>query len=173
VFTECVRQCSSGLDLLVHAVEHGLERRVLHALAKNVERLHQRHAGLEQRRELLVVDEEFLVPDLALASAEAAESWNPASPLKREDVQAFLFQLPSQSGFTLGDVDAFDDLTASGGKPTAEFHRKSLVGRALASRPIAGGDPADYNRFRRISPCSQGFRPSEGAASRVRTASCR
>ena len=49
----------AGSHFLVDVVERDLERRVRHALAQNVERLHERQAGLEQRRQLLVEDEEL------------------------------------------------------------------------------------------------------------------
>ena len=53
---ERLRQRAAPPHPLVHVVQHGLEERVRDPLPQDVERLHERHAGLEQRRQLLVED---------------------------------------------------------------------------------------------------------------------
>ena len=53
----------------MNAVEHRLERGVRDPGAQDVERLDQRHAGLEQRGQLLVEDQKLLMSDLALLLA--------------------------------------------------------------------------------------------------------
>ena len=69
VFGERIRKRRPALTPLVDRVQHRFERHVRHALAEDVERLDQRHAGLEQRRQLLVENEKLLPADTAAASA--------------------------------------------------------------------------------------------------------
>jgi hypothetical protein len=76
----------------VNAVENGLERRVLHSLAEDVQRLGQWHAGLEQRGELLVEDDEFLAAD-APAAGRGRPAGDPASGLKGEYEEALLLEI--------------------------------------------------------------------------------
>ena len=62
---ECVRQRRAASHLLVNIVEHGLEHRVTEARPEDVEGLDQRHARLQQGRQLLVEDQELVALDLA------------------------------------------------------------------------------------------------------------
>ena len=80
---------------------------------QQVERLDQRHAGLEQRRQLLVEDQELAGGDPRRAAAAAAtERRAIRARWMREDEQALLLELVPQPRFAVGDVDAFDDLAA-------------------------------------------------------------
>jgi hypothetical protein len=56
---ECLGQRAPRPDPAVHVVEHDLEERVRDALAEDVQGLDERHAGLEQRGQLLIEDQEL------------------------------------------------------------------------------------------------------------------
>ena len=94
---------------------------------QQVERLHQRHAGLEQRRQLLVEDQELAGGDALALRQPQRDAGDGALGLQREDEQPLLLELVAQPGFALGDVDAFDDLAAGRREPAAEFHRSERV----------------------------------------------
>jgi hypothetical protein len=64
---ERIRERRAAAHLLVHVVEHGLEDGIRQALAQDVERLHEWHAGLEQRGEFLVEDQELVTANLPAA----------------------------------------------------------------------------------------------------------
>ena len=84
-----VRQRRARSHLLVHVVEHRTERRRLDAPLQQIERLHERHAGLEQRRQLLVEDEELARRNPPLLRQAEATAGNRALRLEREDVEPF------------------------------------------------------------------------------------
>src|SRR5689334_8737757 len=94
---ERLREGGSSLDPLVDPIEHGLEGRVRDALAQNVERLDERHARLEQRRQLLVEHQEFPPRDPAAATPAKRQPWKRSAGLERKDVQPFLFQLAPEA----------------------------------------------------------------------------
>src|SRR4029079_15634968 len=92
-------------------------------LAQDVERLHQGHSGLEQRRELLIKDQELARRNsVATRKLEGTEG-RPSRPLNAADVQALLFEFAPEARFVFGDVDPFDDLPAGCTEPAAELHR--------------------------------------------------
>ena len=116
-----IRQGRARAHLLVDVVQDGLEDGVGEADPQDVQRLHQRHAGLEQRGELLVEDQELVTADPRAPPAEREAA--PPPPLaERKDVQPFLLELAPQGGFALGDVDTLDDLARRGTEPAAVFH---------------------------------------------------
>ena len=55
-----VRQGGSGAHFFVHIIEDGFEDRIGQPRSQDVERLHQWHACLEQRRQLLVEHQELV-----------------------------------------------------------------------------------------------------------------
>ena len=118
---ERVGKRRSRPDLLVHVVEDGLEHRIGEANPQDVERLHERHAGLEQRRQFLIEDQELVPRDLRPPAAER-EPAQAAPGAQREHVQPLVLQLVPEVGFALGDVHALDDLAAGRGQPAPEFH---------------------------------------------------
>ena len=130
-----VGQRRAAAHLFVHIIQHRFEHRVGHARAQDVERLHERHAGLEQRGQLLVEHQELVARDLAaLTEGKAAE----AEPRpQRKDVQSFVLELPAKGGFALGDVNALDDLARRGAESAAEFHPKRLIHRELYDFRVA------------------------------------
>ena len=69
---ERVRQRRARSHLLVHVVEHRRNTGDVDAPLQEVERLDQRHAGLEQRGQFLVEDEELAGVDRAAAAAAGA-----------------------------------------------------------------------------------------------------
>ena len=92
---------------------------------QQIYRLHQRHSGLEQRREFLVEDEKFVMGDLSALRKEAAAGER-GSLSERKDVQPLRFEVVAQARFVLGRVGSFDDLPRGGHQPTAKFHPKWL-----------------------------------------------
>jgi hypothetical protein len=78
--------------------------------AQQVERLHERHAGLEQRGELLVELQELAGRQCTAARELHRPARDAPARAQREDVQATLFEVVPQPGFALGRVHAFDDL---------------------------------------------------------------
>ena len=121
-----VGQRRAGAHFFVHIVQDGFEHRVRQARAQNVERLHERHAGLEQRRQLLVEHEELVPGDFRapLTERNAAEA-EAAARAQRENVQAFLLELAAKVRFALRDVDPLDDLAGHGAESAAKFHLKA------------------------------------------------
>ena len=82
-------------------------------LPQDVERLDQRHAGLEQRRQLLVEDQELAGRDTARrVGSRSRPNAAPAGPLNAEDVEALFLELLPEPRLGVGGVDAFDDLAA-------------------------------------------------------------
>ena len=63
VLSKRIRQRRAAPDPVVDAVQNRLEGRIRDPLAKDIERLDQRHPGLEQRCQLLVEDQELLPLD--------------------------------------------------------------------------------------------------------------
>src|SRR5690242_8839521 len=118
-----IRQRRAGAHLLVNVVEHRLEHRIVQARSKNIERLHERHAGFEQRRQFLVEDKEFVAGYLAALAADG-EAGKAEPRLECKDVQALVLELAPEGGFALGDVDALDNLTRRRPEPATEFHLK-------------------------------------------------
>src|SRR5204863_4162535 len=117
---------------LVNFVEYRFEGRVRDAPTQDIERLHQWHARLQQCRQFLVENEEFLPADAAAPAARDAEYRQHAAALQREDEQTFVLELAAQMRFAVGDVNAFDDFAAGGAEPTTEFHsvRDKMAGQA-------------------------------------------
>ena len=142
---EGVGQRRARLHPLVHVVEDGLEERIGDAAAQQVERLHERHARLEQRRQLLVEDEELARADAPAPRQPEREPAEAPLRLEREDVQALLLELVAQARLAVGDVDALDDLAGRGDEPAAEFHRKILSDsddyRTIANPRIISSSP--------------------------------
>ena len=123
---ERLRQRAARPHALVHVVEHDLEDRVGDALAQDVERLHERHARLEQRRQLLVEDEELAAGDLAPVRQRRqvdARQRAASGLLDREDEKSLLLELAAQTRLAIGDVDAFDDLAARRPEPAPVLHQ--------------------------------------------------
>ena len=116
---ERVRQRRAAAYLFVHIIQYRLQDRVAQARAQNVQRLHQRHAGLEQRGQFLVEHQEFVSRDLSALAEREVEA---QARLQRKDVQSFVLQLAPEGGFALGHVNALDDLTGRGAEAAAEFH---------------------------------------------------
>ena len=119
VGAEGVGQRRAAAHLLVHVVEHRLEDRVGQALAQDVERLHQRHAGLEQRRQLLVEDQELVPLDGAPPQRQPRHR---APRGQRQDVESLVLELATQGSLARRNVDALDDLPSRGAQPAAELH---------------------------------------------------
>ena len=64
--------------------------------------------------------------------------------LEREDEQPLLLELVAQTGFAVGDVDAFDDLAVGRREPAAKFHRNCqlIVSNLSARSPLERLDRA-------------------------------
>ena len=107
---------------LVDIVQHALEERVRHPLPENVEGLHQRHAGLEQGRQLLVEDEELPGRNARAPRHLQGAERHVAGALDGQHVQPFFLEFVPQPRFALRGVDAFDDLPPGGAEPAAELH---------------------------------------------------
>jgi hypothetical protein len=121
---------NAGSHPLVHVVEHAAEGRRRHAALQQVERLYERHAGLQQRRELLVEHQKLTrVDPLALRQLQR-DAADRVPRLKRQDEQPLLLELVPQTGFVVGDVDAFHDFAVGRCEPAAEFH--SAVNASVA-----------------------------------------
>ena len=143
---------------LVDVVQHRLEERVRNPAAQDVERLDERHAGLEQRRELLIEDEEL--PGRhprARRQRDPAERGAPG-PLNAEDVKPLFLELLPEPRLGVGGVDALDDLAAGSAQPAAELHPLRPCPRRTAQalvtvdiiglRQSANYIPADFSRAR-------------------------
>ena len=119
---ERIRQRGARAHPLVDVVEHAAEHRRLDPAPQQVERLHERHAGLEQRRQLLVEHEELAGRDPPRSAEPQRHAGHRAFRLQRQDVEALLLEVVAQPGFAVGRVDALDDLTARGREPAPELH---------------------------------------------------
>ncbi|HET9271980.1 MAG TPA: hypothetical protein VFO31_27565 [Vicinamibacterales bacterium] len=75
----------------------------------------------------MVEDQKFLRADLALALALERKPGQTRPALQGEDEKALFLEFPAQTGFTVGDIDAFDDLAAWRAEPTPEFHDDSFA----------------------------------------------
>ena len=131
-----VGEGDAGADLLVDVVEGALEGRVGNLLAQDVERLRQRHAGLQQRRQLLVEEQQLLArhaPAAERRQRRQARQRQPSLRPRREDEVALPLELTPQPGLVVGDVDALDDLPVLGSEAALELH---------AIRQRAGPDAA-------------------------------
>ena len=115
-----VRERRSTANLFVDGVEDGFEEGVREARPQDIERLHQGHAGLQQRRQFLVEYEEFVTGNLAPAAERQTRPGEPG--LQGEDVETFALELSAKRSLALGDVHALNDFTRRGGKAAAELH---------------------------------------------------
>ena len=106
----------------VDVVQHGFEDRVVDSFPQDFERLDQRHARLQQRRELLVEHEELAGRYPAPAREAEVGQAEGSRALNGEDIQPFLLELPAKPRFVVGDVNAFDDVAARGAEPAAKLH---------------------------------------------------
>ena len=112
----------------------GLEHGIGQTAAQQVERLHQGHAGLEQRRQLLIELEEVALTDRPTPPERRRQAaQEPAGP-ERQDEQAPLLEIAAQMRLALGGMDGLDDLAPWRAELTAEFHRKRLSRKTLAAR---------------------------------------
>ncbi len=118
---EGIRERRAAAHLLVDIIEHRLEDRIREPHAENIEGLDQRHAGLEQRRQLLVEHQKLVAGNL-VAPPLQAKAAEPATRSERQDVQPFVFQLAAKRDFALGDVDALDDFARRGAEAAAKLH---------------------------------------------------
>jgi hypothetical protein len=122
---EGVRERGARAHPIVDIVEHDLEHRVRDPLPEDVERLHERHPRLEQRREFLVEDEKLAAGNLATPRQGRQMHTRECAPtrlLDREDVQPLLLEFAAEPRLVIGDVHAFDDLSARCPEPAAIFH---------------------------------------------------
>ena len=113
---------------LVHVVEHTAERRRHHTPLEQVERLHERHARLQQRGQFLVEDQELAGVDVVPMRQVQRQAANRALGLEREDIEPFLLELVAQPGFGVGNIDAFDNFAVGRSQAAAKFHR-AIVSR--------------------------------------------
>ena len=123
---ERLRQRAPRPHPLVDIVQHRLEQRVRDPAAQNVQRLDERHARLEQRRELLIEDEEFPGGHPRTSRQPKTADGRPPGPLNAEDVEPLFLELPPEQRLGIGGVDALDDLAAGGAQPAAELHPTTL-----------------------------------------------
>ena len=121
-------QRAARTHALVHVVENPLEHRIGDAATENVERLHERHASLEQCGELLIEDQEFAAGHTPASRQANARQRAPTGLVNSEDQQPLLFELPPEPRLAIGDVGAFDDVPARCAEPAAILHR---LGAAL------------------------------------------
>jgi len=131
---ERLRQRATRSHALVDVVQHALEDDVRNALTQDVERLHQRHAGFEERRQFLVEDEE-------LAAGDFVPVWQrgqvhpreraPTGLVNREDVKPFVLEFPAEPRLAVGDVHALDDLATRSAEATPEFHQYGEILRLI------------------------------------------
>ena len=119
---EGVRQRRAGPDAFVDVVQHAAEDRRLDPAPQQVERLHERHPGFEQRGELLVENEEIVGRDSPRTAELERDAGHRALRLQRQDVEALVLEVVAEPGFVLSRVDALYDLTARGGNPAPELH---------------------------------------------------
>ncbi len=119
---ERVGQRRAGSHALVHVVQHRAEHRRLDPLPEEIERLNERHPGLEQRRQLLVENQKLGRRDRRPPRQPHGQSRDRSLRLEREDVEPFLLELVAQPGFCFGDVHALDDLAARRCEAAAELH---------------------------------------------------
>jgi len=117
-------------------------------LPKDVERLDQRHAGLEQCRQLLIEDEQFLAPYLPAASTRQSKGGQHAAALERKDKQPLFLELAAKVCFGVGDVNTFDNLAAGGAEPTTEFHKERAGFPHLDLEVSRVAGPSDQLRLR-------------------------
>jgi hypothetical protein len=96
-------------------------------LPEQIERLHQRHAGLEQGGQFLIEDQKLARRHAATPRHRQPEPGKGALGLQGENVEAFFFELVAQPRLAVGDVDPLDNLAAGRAEPTAEFHHTSVA----------------------------------------------
>ncbi|HZI81467.1 MAG TPA: hypothetical protein VFD69_18230 [Vicinamibacterales bacterium] len=76
----------------------------------------------------MVEDQKLLGANLTLAfRAERHQAGQARPALQRKDEETLFFEIPAQTGFTVGDIDAFNDLAAWRPEPTPEFHDDSFA----------------------------------------------
>jgi hypothetical protein len=135
MLVEGIRQLHAAFYALVHSVEDRLENRIGEAHAQQIQRLHERHACLQQRGELLVELEEITGTDASAAAESRRQPGQQSGRPDRQDEHPLLFEVAAELRLVLSGVDAVDELASRGSKPTAIFHRKRLSDSTLpASR---------------------------------------
>ena len=168
VLVEGVRQLRAGLHPLVDVVDDRLERRIGDVSAQQIERLHQRHAGLQQRRQLLVELEEVAGPDAPTADQAGRQRRQDAGGPDRQEEQALLLELAAELRLALGGVDAVDELARRACPAYSEIPSQALV-RQDISGTFAPASRDYSNRSRAACDGAPDFgRPSAGMAGRAR-----
>ncbi len=119
---ERVGQRRAGSHTLVHVVQHRTEDRRADPLPEEIQRLNERHPGLEERRQLLIENQKLGRRDRRPARQPHGQSRDRSLRLEREDVETFLVELVAQPGFCLGGVHALDDFAAGRCEAAAELH---------------------------------------------------
>ena len=94
--------------------------------AQDVERLDERHPGLEQRGELLIEDEELPGGHPRTGRQPKPADGRPAGSLNAEDVEPLFLELLPEPRLGVGGVDPLDNLAAGGAQPAAELHATTL-----------------------------------------------
>ena len=127
------------MHAVVDVVQDRLEAGVVHALPQDVERLHEGQPRPEQRRELLVEDQELPGPDAPARRRRKARPGERAAAAEREHVEPLRLQLLPEGRLALGDVHALDDLAGLGAEPAVELHavRRRTPPRTHCARPAA------------------------------------
>ena len=122
---KCIRQRHAAAHFLMHILEHRFEQGVRDLRPQQIERLHQRHAGLQQRGELLIEDQKlvFRNPPALWKPLDAAEQ---ASLAQRQHMQTLILELVPEPRLALRRVRALDDLARRRNQPAAKFHAKCL-----------------------------------------------
>ncbi len=121
VGVEGVRQRRARSHLFVDVVQHALEDGVRDVAAQDVERLDQRHAGLEQRGQFLVEDEELVELD-ASAPRRGEAGQAAARRAHVEDEEPLLLELAPERRLAVGGVHALGHLARGRGESAAELH---------------------------------------------------
>src|ERR671937_642723 len=119
---ERFRQRASGPDALLHVVQHGIEERIGHPTAQDIERLHERHAGFEQRRQLLIEDQELAHRHARPRRQRKSAEREAPGALDAEDVEALLLELAPEPRLAVGGVYPSEDLATRSSQPAAKFH---------------------------------------------------
>ena len=132
----------------MHVVENRTEERRLDAPLQQIEGLHERHARLEQRGQLLVEDEELARRNALRLRQLERQAADRALLLQGQDEQALLLELVAQPCLAVGGIDALDDLSVWRGEPAPEFHGiSSFLCNWLSQRTLSA---RKYSKTRKV-----------------------
>src|SRR5438128_1713198 len=118
----------------MNIVQHAAKHRRLHAPLQEVERLNERHAGLQQRRQFLVEYQKLALGHRRPLRQSERQPADRTLGLEGEDEQPFFVEIVAQSRLAVGRKHPFGDFARWRCDTTPELHELTAPERYRSYR---------------------------------------